>query len=145
MPNIHSLLKAEITRLARKELRNEIEPLKKVLAVHRSEIATLKKLVRTQQVELKRASKGKGAGRPESVQPDEVSHRRFRPAGLRSHREKLGLSAKDYGRLIDASALSVYKGENGKVKPQPAALTRIMEVRSLGKREALRRLEALHA
>jgi DNA-binding transcriptional regulator YiaG len=62
---------------------------------------------------------------------------------MKTHRAKLALSAKDYGLLVGASALSVYKWEAGKVKPRGAALERLASVRQMGKRDALRALEAL--
>jgi hypothetical protein len=43
MPNIASLLKAEISRVARKEIRAEITALRKAATTHRSEIAALKR------------------------------------------------------------------------------------------------------
>ncbi len=46
MPNIATVLKAEIARVARKELRSQTDSLKKSLASHRTEIAALKKRVR---------------------------------------------------------------------------------------------------
>lgn len=143
MTNLSSLLKTEITRLARKELRREIAPLKKALAVQRTDIAKLKKQLRVQALDSKRTTKPSGATAKESV--NVTSPTRFRPGGMKSHREKLKLSAKDYGLLIGASALSVYKWEDGKVKPRPTALSRIAEVRHMGKREATRRLQALRA
>ncbi|WP_243294479.1 hypothetical protein [Geothrix mesophila] len=45
MPDIASVLKSEILRLARKEVRNEIENLKRASAQYRSEIAQLRRLV----------------------------------------------------------------------------------------------------
>ena len=45
MPNIASILKEEIVRLARREIRNEIERLKKSAAQHRSDIVGLKRRV----------------------------------------------------------------------------------------------------
>ena len=45
MPNIGSVLKDEISRLARKELRANTESLKKAVATYRSEIASLKRRV----------------------------------------------------------------------------------------------------
>lgn len=141
MPNIASLLKSEITRLARKEVRAEIESLKKALANQRSDIAALKKHVRSLEGEIKRASKG---GKPVAAEAkSDDTPARFRPAGMKAHRLKLGLSAKDYGLLIGASMLSVYKWEDGKVKPRPSALAKIAEVRTIGKREAGRRLAEL--
>ena len=45
MPNIASVLKDEILRLARKEVRRELEGLKKASAQYRSDIAALKRQV----------------------------------------------------------------------------------------------------
>lgn len=45
MPNIASILKAEISRVARKEVRTEIETLKKASVAHRSSIAELRRQV----------------------------------------------------------------------------------------------------
>ncbi len=141
MPNIASLLKSEIIRLARKEVRAEIESLKKASAIYRSDLAVLKKEVRSLQVELKRASKG--ARPPVPDMDGEDTQVRFRATGMKAHRKKLKLSAKDYGLLLGASMLSVYNWEDGKVQPRSAALAKIAKVRTMGKREADRRLAEL--
>jgi hypothetical protein len=49
MPNIAALLKSEISRVARKEVRGETLALKKATRTYRSEIAALKR--RTQELE----------------------------------------------------------------------------------------------
>lgn len=46
MTNLASVLKSEVTRLARKELRAETESLKKAVAAQRWEIAVLKRRTR---------------------------------------------------------------------------------------------------
>ena len=43
MPNIASVFKDEIVRVARKEIRNELAALKKASTTHRAEIAALKR------------------------------------------------------------------------------------------------------
>ena len=58
MPNIASILKAEISRVARKEVRAEIETLKKASVVHRSSIADLRRQVSALEKELRRVAKG---------------------------------------------------------------------------------------
>ena len=45
MPNIASVLKDEVVRLAKKEVRKEVEGLKKASAQYRSDIAALKRQV----------------------------------------------------------------------------------------------------
>jgi hypothetical protein len=58
MPNAASILKAEISRIARKEVRTEIETLKKASAQHRSSIAAL--TVRSPQLSEIWRSRGRG-------------------------------------------------------------------------------------
>ncbi len=142
MPNLASFLKSEISRLARKELRQEIEPLKRALANARSEIAALKKTTRALDQDLKAVRKT--SQRAPSEQPDSGNQRfRFRASTMKTHRAKLGLSAKDYGLLLGSSMLSVYKWEDGKAAPREKNLPRISEVLRLGKREAQRKLAEL--
>ena len=68
---------------------------------------------------------------------------RFSPGWIKTRREKLKLSANDYGRLIGVSALTVYKWEGGKSRPRKEALARLVAVKDIGRQEALRRLETL--
>jgi DNA-binding transcriptional regulator YiaG len=65
---------------------------------------------------------------------------RFRADGLKSHRAKLGLSAKEYGRLVGVSGLTIYNWENGKTRPRSQQLANLATVRGMGKREAMKRL-----
>jgi DNA-binding transcriptional regulator YiaG len=63
--------------------------------------------------------------------------------GLHSHRARLGLSAKDYGRLAGVSAQTIYSWERRKSVPRAQQRASLAAVRGLGKREARTRLEAL--
>lgn len=139
MPNIASLLKSEIARIARKEVRAETDKLRKTVTQHRSQIASLKREVGSLTRQIKQASKG--ASRKQ--QEVEASDRQIRYSAKRlaAHRAKLGLSAKDYGTLVGVSGLTVYKWEGEKARPRASQLSAIAAVRKLGKREAMRRLE----
>lgn len=143
MPNFSSILKIEISRLARKEIRQEIEPLKRSLVNARSEIAVLKKKMRTLEQELKVSRKAATTPLFAEREGGSAPKFRFRAATMKAHRAKLGLSAKDYGLLIGASLLSVYKWEDGKVAPREKMLSSIASVLRMGKREALRKLAEL--
>ena len=68
---------------------------------------------------------------------------RFSAEGLKAHRERLGLSADNYGRLIGVSGLSIYNWEGGKAKPRESSIAALASIRGIGKREAAKRLEAL--
>lgn len=146
MANLASVLKAEIARVARKELRAETESLKKTVATQRSEIAALKR--RAAELEKTVKTLVRLANRPvRSAEPaqdeDDAGHFRFRAGGMASNRKRLGLSAEDFGLLVGTSGQSVYLWESGKTKPRPHSLAAIAGLRSIGKREVAARLAVL--
>lgn len=141
MTNIATLLKGEITRLARKEVRAEIAPLKKASASSRIEIAALKRQLKEVERALRQALKPNASSR---AVPDASSQdAKFNARGMKAHRKKLGFSAKEYGLLVGASGLSIYKWEDEKVAPRAKFLPALAAARRLGKREALKQLSAL--
>lgn len=147
MPNIASVLKAEVTRLARKELRAETDVLKKALSAQRSEVSALKK--RVQELERQVARPNKSHRIPTKATPaaedqaGEGAGLRFRAAGMAANRKRLGLSAAEFGKLVGATGQSVYAWEAGKSRPKPENLAAIAALRGVGKREVTERLAAL--
>jgi len=140
MANIATLLKAEIVRVARKEVRTEIESLKKASSQHRSAIAQLRRQVVDLQKQLKAAQRrGTAAARAESSASEDIP-RRFSATRLAAHRSKLGLSAAAYGKLIGMSGATLYLWEQGKSRPNPEQLKKLAAVRELGRREVQQRL-----
>lgn len=138
MPNLSTILKGEITRLARKEIKTAIEPLRKANATHRKEIAELKRLVALLQRDLRAASKPDKT--PVTVGEASPRSPRFSAKGLKSLRAKLGFSAADFGLLVGASGQSIYKWETGKAVPRASQQAALAAIRGLGKREAGKRL-----
>jgi DNA-binding transcriptional regulator YiaG len=149
MSNIATLLKSEIVRLARKEVKAEVAQLRKASAAHRSEIAALKR--RLAQLEGLANRAGRRAARePEAAASSDAASDadgsvkgRFSAKSMRSQRRRLGLSAAEMGLLVGSSAQSVYNWEEGKTRPQARHLQAIFGLRSLGRRQARTRLEAL--
>jgi DNA-binding transcriptional regulator YiaG len=146
MPNIAAVLKDEIARIARKEVRVQTEDFRKTSGQYRAHIATLRRRIDELERELKRV--GKAAGRTAAPAPDASedmpgARRRFSPARLAAQRKKLGLSAADFATLLGVSGQSVYKWENGEARPRARQLEAIAELRGIGKREAAERLEQL--
>jgi len=144
MPNIAVVLKEEIARLARKEMRAQTQELKKASAQYRTHIAALRKRVETLERQLKRAtrSSGRASAVPEPGSEESTS-RRFSPTRLAAQRQKLGLSAADFATLLGVSGQSVYKWEHGESRPRARQLEAIAALRGIGKREAQTRLEQL--
>ena len=163
MANLASALKEEIGRLARKEVRQQTAGTAKSTAQMERDIAALKRQVQDLQRKLspprapratepvKKASgkktaakkaNGKAAGA--ASKPAEQSGRaRFSAKGLKTDRERLGLSADNYGKLVGVSGLSIYNWEQGKARPRESSIAALMSVRGIGKREAAKRLENL--
>jgi len=144
MPNIANLLKSEIARVARKEVRAETRGIKNAIAPYRAQIAELKRRTRDLELQIKRL--GRVAARVASAAPEEEPgerNLRFSAKGLATQRKKLGLSAQAFGALIGASGQSVYKWEEGKTRPRASHLPAIAALRGIGKKEAAARLAAL--
>lgn len=142
MPNVAAILKEEIVRLARKEIKREHLATRKFIARQRKDIADLKQRV----AELKRElSAGARRQRAAAAQEDgeEGPRVRFSAKGLQSLRARLGLSANDFARLAGVSGQSVYNWEQGHSAPRAAQLTALAGLRKIGKREAQARLGAL--
>jgi len=143
MPNIASLLKSEITRVARKELRAEVAGMKKALAASRSEIAALKRRAADLEKQLRALARASKKAAPSAAADVPPKATRFSAKGLAAQRKRLGLSANDCGRLLGASGQSVYNWEEGKAYPRAKHLAAIAALRALGKREVTARLAAL--
>lgn len=143
--NAYAALKSEIARLARKEVRAETDSLKKFSAHYRAEIAALKREVKALQRELRALSKGAGRVRREEEGQPPGRQLRFSASRLAAQRRRLGLSAQEFGALVGVTGQSIYKWEAGNARPRAAQLQAIAAVRSLGKREAQARLQALQA
>lgn len=145
MADIGALLKHEIVRLARRETRAQLQPVQKASAQHRRHIAELKRQVAALQ-RLDSLVQRRLPDRPATVSAGSADAKvRFVAKGLKSHRDRIGLSAAEYGRLVGASAQSVYNWERGRAVPRPPLLGAIAGLRGIGKREAQRRLEQLSA
>lgn len=146
MPNIASLLKGEIARVARGQVRAQTRDLKKAVTTHRAEIASLKRRVQALERELRGLARvtartiasgpAGGVAAPSTVQ-------RFSAKGLAAQRKRLALSAQDCGLLLGTSGQTVYNWERGQARPQARHLPAIAALRRMGKREATTRLAAL--
>jgi DNA-binding transcriptional regulator YiaG len=144
MANIASLLKSEISRVARKEVRGETAGLKKAISSYRSEIAALKRRALALETELRRLGKASSRSAPAAAQDEGAARaQRFSAKGLASQRKRLGLSAQECGLMVGASGQSIYNWEDGKARPRAKHLQALAALRGMGKKEAAARLSEL--
>jgi len=144
MPNIASVLKEEIARVARKQQRTEIAQLKKTVAQYRGQIAQLRRRLQALEQQVRRLGRSGGGRASAAVQEgeDKGPSLRFSAKGLAAQRRRLGLSAANVAKILGVSALSVYKWESGKTRPRARQLEAIAQLRRMGKREAMAKLAA---
>lgn len=142
MTTFSNAFRSEVVRMARKELKPELQGMRKSLTAHRSEIAALKREVKSLTSQLKAAQRQVKAPAKAAVEEEAPARKGgrkwvFKPEALAAKRAEFGLSAKEMGKLLQAGHLSVYRWEAGKAHPRAAQLERIHEVLGLGKRKAL--------
>jgi DNA-binding transcriptional regulator YiaG len=148
MTTFASTLKKEIARVARKELCDEISALRKGSATYRTEIAELKRKIKSLESQVK--SLARSASRVDEAPKEIASGPRskpgrkvsFGPADLLALRQKLGFTQAQMGTLVGVSSLSIYKWESGQVTPRSAQLEKLLAIREIGKRAAMARLHA---
>jgi DNA-binding transcriptional regulator YiaG len=145
LPNIASVLKEEIARLVRRQLRSETESLKKASSRYRSEIAALKRRIDVLEKQVFRLERMVPKKAAPAIDEQSETKLRFKPQGVRAQRTRLGLSAADMGALVGVSAQTIYNWESGASRPRAEQLAAIAAVRKMGKREAKARLDQMQA
>jgi DNA-binding transcriptional regulator YiaG len=145
MPNIGALLKQEISRLSRREVRSQTTTTRKASAQYRRHIATLKRQVAKLERQVALLAAKVLDARPAAGAAPADKRVRFVPKGLRAQRERLGLSAGDYAKLVGVSSQSIYNWERGVASPRAEQVATLASLRGMSKREAKARLEQVDA
>jgi DNA-binding transcriptional regulator YiaG len=146
MPNLAATLKGEIQRLAKKEIKAQTSSTKQAVAKYRRDIAGLKRQMREQEKKIAflEAQEQKRLQQSQATE-ESVEGIRFSARSVKAQRERLGLSAASYAKLVGVSALTIYNWEQGKSRPRKEQLAALVAVRGIGKREALAKLELIKA
>ncbi len=137
-------LQSEIARVARREIRKELDPIKRVNASQRKYIADLRRELTDLQKEVKRLQKELGKAAP--VEEAEESDQRFwiTGKGVLSLRKRLGLTQVEFAQLAGITQQTVVRWEktDGKIALRGEAVqSRLQELRAYGKKDAWKELE----
>ena len=138
MSNILKELKAEITRLARKEIKGELAQVKKINATQRGLIAGLRKQVDAMQKELNGLKKAVPSPRKALVAKAEPEGRFWITGrGVKTLRTRLGLTQKQFADLagMSSQAVVLWEKNKGKVNLRKSAAGKLQEIRGLKKRD----------
>ena len=140
MPNIAVVLKEEIARLARKEVRSQTLKLQKSVAHYRRDIAALKRNAVTLKGQILSLERHARKAVPGQIAEPTAKSVRFTSKGVRSHRSLLDISAADYGKLVGVTGHTIYKWEQGAARPRQAQLKALASIRGMRIKEARSRL-----
>ncbi len=143
MPDVQSVLREEIRRLARKEIRAELEATKKAVSQHRQQIAELRrrnKALEQKVRDLHSREMERTKAEPSKVEPPKGT--RFSTRLLKAQRRRLELSQADFARLVGVGRSTIHNWESGSFRPAAKHLAKLVTLRGIGKREAQQRLES---
>ena len=137
MPNVAKVLKQEISRLARKEVRAGFTPLKEQIRDLKNLVAQQKKLIarleeRLTQLDGQRAGNGEKDGPAGGEKPRRI---RITPRSIKSQRARLHLSQAQLGLLLDVSTNTVVRWETGRTVPRPRHREELARLRTMGVRQ----------
>ena len=150
MPSIEKVLKDEIKRLSRREIKAATTSLRKDNAALKHSVADLKRrLSQLESINKKVVAKVE-ASQPKPSEEDfsnEVKSARITAKMIRSIRDRLGLSQDNFARLVGVSGQTVYQWERkpGRLDFRGDAKPVIVAVRKMTKDEAKLRLAELKA
>lgn len=144
MSTLATVLKDEIRRLARKEIRAQTGRTARAAAQHRREIARLKRQLRDLERRLAHVQRKAGKSAPEPASGIELNgSTRFSARSVRAQRRRTGLSAADYAKLVGVSPLTIYNWEHNKSRPRHQQFAALVALRGIGKREAQAKLREI--
>jgi DNA-binding transcriptional regulator YiaG len=149
MPNLSQILKAEIARISRKEVRASVNPLRSANFLLKRTVAALKKKVSVLESGSKRLDAMQNVLQEKTnestIAQGADAKIRVTSRTIKALRNKLGLSQDSFALLLGVSGQSVYVMERkgGRLRLRSATLTKLLALRGIGKREAARRVEEM--
>jgi DNA-binding XRE family transcriptional regulator len=141
MPNLSQILKEEMGRLAKREIKRQVGPLQGQLVELRRTARDQRRRIERLEKELARKVDRGRAIAPRSVTEDDDV--RVHRGSVRKHRVRLGISQREMAMLLDVSPLTVSNWETEKTSPSGKNKLAFAELRTLGVRDVRDRLERL--
>ncbi len=148
MPNIGKVLREEIARLAKRQVRTELSSLKRDNVRLKKSVAELRRQIAT----LSRASrelvkKVTPVMETREIEDATKSADTLRPTSksLKRLRARLGLTQAQFGQLLGVSGQAVvqWASKEGRVRMRATTLSALARIKDMGKREAWRRLQGM--
>ena len=144
MPDVAIVLKEEISRIARKEIRARVDPLKKQVIDLRRRLrtaeTTILQLQKTTNKTANTVSRQSGA-----IVPDVEETRQIRISAdsVKKLRTRLRLTQAHMAQLVDVSTNTVVRWEQGTSSPRGGSRAVMASMRSMGVKQVKKQLEKM--
>ena len=142
MGKLGSIIKSEVIRLAKREMRKvsvplgrDVRSLKNTVSQLRRSVLAIERFVVQKQKEL-----SKREIRLEAL-PEELKKSRFSPRLIRSLRKKLRITQKELAALAGVTVGSVHQWETGRFQPKTVKKARLVALRRLTRSDVKKLLE----
>jgi DNA-binding transcriptional regulator YiaG len=142
MGKLEGMIKSEIVRLAKREMRKISVPLGKDVRSLKSTVSQLRRTVLA--LERFAAQRQKELAKekvPLEAAPEEVEISRFSPRLIRSLRKHLGITQKELAILTGVTVGAVHQWESGMFKPGEKKKGMLVALRKLGRRDVRKLIE----
>ncbi len=142
MARFEAIIKSEIVRLAKREVRKISVPLGRDVRSMKSTVSQLRKAVSTlQRITAQQQKQLEKGEMPLEAAPEEVKLSRFSPRLIRSLRGHLGITQKELAILTGVTVGAVHLWESGRFKPSEKKKAVMVALRKLGRREVRKLVE----
>jgi DNA-binding transcriptional regulator YiaG len=138
MGKMEDALKAEMLRLTRKQLRQNVDPLAKEVKELRKAVAKLEKLLDSQEKAPNDEAKQLPHEALSQVSDDEIKTARLSSRAIKNIRKKLGISQEKLAAVLDVSPGAVAFWEQGRARPRGENKAALVALRKLGRRNMKR-------
>jgi len=141
MGKLEGIIKDEIIRLAKREmrmhfvrLRRDVRSLKIIASRLRKSVLGLQRFVSQQEKQM-------GPRPVPEVTPEDMKKARFSPRLIKSLRKHLGVSQREMAKLAGVTVTAVFQWEKGRFEPKDEKKKILIGLRKLGRREVRQLLE----
>ncbi len=136
MGKLEGIIKDEIIRLAKREMRMKFVPLRRDVRSLKLTVSQLRKSVSGLQRFVSQQERQVSPKPVPEVTPEDMKKARFSPRLIKTLRKHLGVSQREMAKLAGVTVGAVFKWEKGKFEPKDDKKKILVGLRKLGRQRA---------
>jgi len=136
MGKVEGIIRSEIVRLAKREMRKITIPLGRDVRSLKGTVSQLRKTVSVLEKFAARQGSERASEKSKlQATPEEVKSSRFSPRLIRALRKRLGITQKELANLAGVTVGAIYQWEKGIFDPRGDKKATLIGLRKLGRRD----------